>query len=106
MQNDILFLYITFPSQYLAIEMANQCLERKLIACANIVPETISIYEWKNKIEQTKETIAIFKTTKDKKEILSKFIKENHQYDCPCIAALEIEILNKDFSTWIQEYVK
>ena len=103
--NEFIFLYITFSSKHSAIELAKKCLTKKMIACANIIPEVISIYNWENNIEQNNEVIAIFKTTKNKQQELANFIKEHHDYDCPCIASLETEILNKDFGTWIKNCV-
>ncbi|MBP9792004.1 MAG: divalent-cation tolerance protein CutA [Rickettsiales bacterium] len=106
MSNNFIFLYITFSSEQTAISLAKKCLEEKIIACANIIPNTIAIYDWQNIIQQNRETIAIFKTVKEKKNIATDFIKKNHEYSCPCIALLDVEILNNDFSNWIRDSIK
>jgi periplasmic divalent cation tolerance protein len=106
MSNNFIFLYITFSSEQSAIALAKKCLEAKIIACANIIPNTFAIYHWQNTIQENNETIAIFKTTKEKKNIATEFIKKNHEYNCPCIALLDVEILNNDFSNWIKHCVK
>jgi periplasmic divalent cation tolerance protein len=103
MDNNFIFLYVTFSSKTSASELAKKCLENGLIACANIIPDITSIYKWNNKIEQNSEVIAIFKTNNKKKQKLVQFIKENHEYECPCIASFNTEILNHDFSAWINK---
>lgn len=105
MKTEFTLLYITFPSHKSALDLAHKCLKAKLIACANIIPKSISIYQWQDKAEQQQETIAIFRTIKTKQEELKELIIKNHEYDCPCIGLIDIDFLNQDFSQWIIENI-
>ncbi len=95
--------YTTVPSQTLGKKIAQKLLEHHLVACVNILPETLSIYRWKGNIEQQKEYIVIFKTTEKRWKDVEKFIKQQHPYECPCIVAIEISKGSESFFDWIQE---
>ena len=59
-----------------AQKIANALLEKRLIACANILPEIHSSYLWKGKLETAKESLLIIKTRKAlEKKILEEVKK-------------------------------
>lgn len=103
MKKKFVFVYVTFSSKDAAILLAQKCLENKLIACANIFPETISIYQWKNSSQKDNECVSIFKTLSTKTKELTNFIKNNHEYECPCIMSFDVDSLNENFSIWMQK---
>ena len=103
MTSELAFIYTTFSSKDSAVHLIKECFNQKLIACANILPNITSIYEWNNKIETQEEYIAILKTTKKNIKHLADFIKTKHDYDCPCIVSLNIEGLNTKFESWIKK---
>ena len=95
--------YITCKSTKEANTIASILLDKKLIACGNIIPKIHSIFKWKNKISSSKEFILLGKTqTKNMKNIF-KTIKDKHSYDCPCILFFNIEHGNDDFLKWIKK---
>ena len=63
MSNFILIL-VTAPNIKLARRLAKGALEQKLAACANIIPAIESHYWWKEKLENEKEVLIMFKTIK------------------------------------------
>ena len=86
-----------------AKRIAKHLLEKKLIACANIINSN-SIYEWKGKLEDTEEAIALFKTTEERWEDVKKAIKDIHSYELPCILKISAES-SKEFDRWVKESV-
>ncbi len=99
------FVYVTFPSKREAKKTARVIIDKKLAGCVNIFPIE-SIYQWKNKIIDEKEMVAIFKTTKEKLPILEKIIKSLHSYEVPCIASIKISKINKEFQKWLEGEIK
>lgn len=72
MKTEFILIYVTFRSKESALLLAKQCLKSKLIVCANLLPESTSLYLWKGKVEQQQETIAILKTIKAKQGSVEK----------------------------------
>ena len=82
--------------------MAHQLVVEKLIACANIIPQMESIYEWKGKVESSNECVLILKTSDKKSHGVVKRVEELHEYEVPCIIALPIEIGSRSFVHWVE----
>ena len=101
--DDIVFLYATFPTRDLARAIGREAVEKKLCACINIFPEHESIYSWKGEIETSNEVAAILKTSKTKLKPLSVFVEERHSYETPCLAVLKPDHLNLAFANWVRE---
>lgn len=95
------FLYVTCSDEEEAKKIARILLEKKLIACANLFPIN-SIYKWKRKISDDKETAMILKTTKEKSEEVKEEIERVHSYDIPCITEIDVRP-NEKYGEWLQE---
>ena len=80
-------------------------IKAKLGACAQIT-EVISIYEWKGKIENTREFKLEIKTTSNKFSRLRDFIIKNHKYDIPEIIAKKIIAGNNKYLNWMDKSLK
>lgn len=98
---ELFTVYVTFASEEQARSIAETLVNERLAACANIFPPHHSIYRWEGKVEQARETAALFKTTETAFESLKNRIIALHSYDCPCIVAWEIEAGPKAFLDWI-----
>ena len=94
-------LYIVFPSMETAQQAARLALEKKLIACANILSPMTSIYPWEGKMEESQEYVVLFKTLKSKVKDATEFIASTHQYKCPCIIELPIESGHEPYLAWM-----
>ena len=96
-----IIIYITHSSEENAQKIADQLLQKKLVACANIFPIK-SMYWWNGNIENENEYVSIVKTIPELWEVLQKEVKEIHPYDVPCIMKIEAEA-NKEYEKWIRE---
>lgn len=99
---NVLQLYVTFPNKKLAQKISHTLLKEKLIACANIFPAGVSIYEWQNKIETSSEVVVIFKTTKKKSKSAMERLLVLHPYECPCIVELRPIRGLKPYLQWVE----
>ncbi|MBM9590469.1 divalent-cation tolerance protein CutA [Leptospira sp. 201903075] len=99
---DYYTVYVTFSSEEEAKQIAKEVITERLAACANIINGMESIYIWKDVMEESKETVCLFKTTKDKSETLMQRIKELHSYETPCIVLWPIVSGNPDYLDWVR----
>jgi periplasmic divalent cation tolerance protein len=75
--------------------------EKKLAACANIVPRVESIYCWKGKVERAREVLVVMKTTAERLRELEREVKKAHSYDVPEFIVLPIVAGSKQYLQWI-----
>ena len=78
-------------------------LERRCIACANLVSGVESMYWWEGKIESAAEVLMIFKTTADQVDALKAAIAKLHPYDTPELIVLPITAGLEKYLAWIEK---
>lgn len=101
MANEILLVLSTFPDAATAQRVAQQLIEEKCAACANILPGIESIYRWQGKVEQTRETIVYFKVTSAGFELFQASLRRLHPYEVPEIIGLAIARGLPDYLRWV-----
>lgn len=97
----IALLYVTCKDSQEASLIATKLLNERLIACANILPGTVSYYRWEGKITTTEEVIMLAKTMKKLEEKVISRIAELHSYACPAILSLPVGTAYPPFSQWV-----
>ena len=68
------FVYVTVENFEQAELIAELAIKDKLVACANIFPESHSMFEWKGEVKLEKETVLLLKTLVNKYDLLEKLI--------------------------------
>jgi periplasmic divalent cation tolerance protein len=94
---------VTAPDLKTARALAKAALQKKLIACANLVPKIESHYWWQGKIESSAEALLILKTTKSKLAALEKLILAEHPYETPEFLVLPMNAGNQKYLDWLAE---
>lgn len=97
---------ITCASIAEARTIAQRVVERKLAACANIVPRVESIYRWKGRVARAKETLLMIKTTAARLRKLESEVKRLHSYDVPEFVAIPFMGGSREYLAWIAENTK
>lgn len=98
--------YVTLPDAATAETIARHLLEKRLIACANILAPHQAIYEWQGEIQSENELVTLFKTHKDRSAEFVQELERLHPYECPCIIEIDPKSVNKMFSQWITEQTR
>lgn len=93
----------TTASKEDSINIAKHLLEKKLIACANIIPSITSLYEWEGKFNQNEESIILMKSKEHHFEEIENEIKKVHKYEIPEILCIPIIKGNKDYLNWLDK---
>ncbi|MFC1950943.1 divalent-cation tolerance protein CutA [Chloroflexota bacterium] len=99
-------IFITTAGEQEAQSIANLLLEKRLIACANIVPKISSMFLWQGVLESEAECMLILKTKHSLLRDVVEAVKPVHSYDVPEIIALPVIGGNQDYLNWINEETK
>lgn len=97
---------VTASSEEEARRLARDLLEKKLIACANLVPIQ-SLYWWEGAIEEAAEVLMILKTTQAAlQDELIEAVQAAHSYDVPEVIGLPVVAGAADYLRWIGDNVQ
>jgi len=96
----IIAVYVTHSSEEEAKKIWNLLLEKKIIACYNLL-KINSFYWWNNSITNDNEVVSLLKTKKDNWELIKDEIKKIHPYKIPCIMKFEVDA-NEDYEEWVE----
>ncbi len=94
----MIILYVACKDNAEAKKISKHLLEKKLIACANLFPIE-SLYNWKGKLTEDKETVLILKALKNNYKKIKGEIKKLHSYDTPFIGKINVDV-NKEYKKW------
>ena len=82
--------------------IAKSLVEEKLLACANLIPNVVSIYSWEEKIEQSSEIILWGKTQDHLIDQIKQYIEEKHSYSLPAFCVYPIKTGSEAYLNWIK----
>ena len=101
METSYIVVLVTTPSREEAENVAQKLLEKRLIACANIVGPISSHFHWGGKLERAEEFLILMKSRVDLFEALSLQVKSLHSYKVPEIIALPVAAGSKNYLDWL-----
>ena len=103
MKKEVILIYLTVPDKKTGKLIIQHLLKKKLIACGNIISPVDSFFLWEGKLNSTKESVVILKTTAGRYKLTAGEIRKLHPYKCPCILSLPVKAGFKPFLDWISE---
>jgi len=107
--SDMILVYIVCTDDFEAKKIAKMLLQKKLIACANILDKIESLYFWpegSNDIEEGKESLLLVKTLKDRYDQINTEIKKIHSYKIPAIFSINIDKVDLKYFQWLKNQLK
>ena len=93
----------TIDSREKAHTLAQALLERRCIACANLIPGVESVYWWEGRIESAAEVLMVFKTSADRINELKATVTELHPYDTPELLILPVTQGLDRYLAWVEK---
>lgn len=96
-----LLVFTNLPDAHSAQVLARLLIERRLAACVNILAPCVSIYRWREEIEETSEVPLLIKTTAGTYGELEAAIRALHPYELPEIIAVSAERGLPEYLTWV-----
>uniref|UniRef100_A0A6B2LU25 Divalent-cation tolerance protein CutA n=1 Tax=Arcella intermedia TaxID=1963864 RepID=A0A6B2LU25_9EUKA len=81
-------------------------MERKLVACVNLIPGIQSMFWWEGKICNEQEILLMLKTETSLMGEVIKVVKSSHTYSVPEIISIPLGEGNPDYYKWIADSVQ
>ena len=92
---------VAFGIKKEANKAVDELLNKRLVASCQIL-ESNSIWNWKQKREQSKEYIVLMKTQFYLQNKIYNVIKNIHSYECFEFAVFKLSSCNEDYLNWIE----
>lgn len=100
---DAIVILTTLASADEAVKLVRALLDRRLIACGNILPAVRSLYRWEGKVADEQEVIVILKTKAARLAAIELAFGELHPYKVPELLALPVAAGLHRYLEWIDD---
>jgi periplasmic divalent cation tolerance protein len=100
--SSISILYVTLPSEEVALMLARSVVEAGVAACTNLLPGMRSCYRWQEKIEESSEVVLFIKVPSSLVPAAMEWIAGRHPYQCPCIMELPVGLVHPSYAAWLK----
>jgi periplasmic divalent cation tolerance protein len=101
MTETAIVVFVTTANRDEALRLAEILVEKKLAACAQVLPEIVSIYRWQDVIRRDPETLLLIKTTQSRFAELEREVRARHSYDVPEIVAVKAAEISQPYFAWL-----
>ncbi len=88
-----------------ALLLARKLVDAGLVACVNLTPGCVSVYEWKSSVEEESECLMMMKTTQSRLRELERVFHKEHPYELPEFLVLDSVESSREYLTWALEQV-
>ena len=99
-------VYITTASEDEARRIGRAMVERRLAACANVVPAIGSYYWWEGRLVEEGEALLLLKTLPEAVGAVMQAVRELHSYQVPAISVVPLSDLNPAYLAWMREEIR
>jgi periplasmic divalent cation tolerance protein len=94
------------PDSNVAERITTLLLQRKLVACVNVLPAVQSHYIWQGKLEQSTEIPLLIKARKEDFIEIEQVICSLHPYQVPEIIAIATQQVFAPYLQWVEEVTR
>jgi periplasmic divalent cation tolerance protein len=98
---DIIQIVTTIDDREAAERLGRSLVDRRLVACCQVVGPIRSIYRWKGKVEETDEWYCVMKTRATLYERVEEAIRGLHPYEVPEIVATAVSRVLPGYAGWV-----
>ena len=98
----VLIVFITTSNRREAVRIAEAAVGKHVAACANVVPSITSIFRWKGRVQRSRETLLMLKTSARRYPALEQLVHSMHSYEVPEIIAVPVEHGSRPYLAWVR----
>ena|SRR2546423_4381878 len=103
MADAVLVAFCTFPHGEVARNVTHELVQRRLVACGNILPKVESIYRWQDKVESGDEVLVIFKLKQERYPEFENVVRSLHPYEVPEVIAFPLSRGLPAYLKWVSQ---
>ena len=97
----VIVCFCTCPSLDVATSLARGIVADGLVACANVIPQVISIYRWQGEMCEEQEALLLMKTTRERYAALETALKDRHPYELLELIAVPVDMGLPQYLEWV-----
>lgn len=101
----VLVVLTTVGNEDDAARLATALVERRLVACVNVLSGVRSIYRWQGALQDDRELLLLLKTTAARLDEVTAALGALHPYEVPEIVALEAASVAPAYAAWLRDAV-
>ena len=101
--NSVVLVLVTCANEEQGASIARSLVGERLAACVNLVDGIRSIYRWRDKLEDDRETLLLVKTRTRLLARLERRVRELHSYEVPEVVALPVYGGSLPYLDWLLE---
>jgi len=105
MSSSFIQVQITYPTAEEARNAAKTLVERRLVACAQILPQIESRYVWRGQTHVDVESLLLCKTRSTLFDRLAEVVASAHSYECPQIVGVPLDFIASSYRDWLDEQI-
>lgn len=84
--------------------VARLLVAERLVACVNILPQVVSIFDW-NGVQEEEEVLVLCKTTEENlSDVFSKIATEA-SYEVPALSVVPCSAVSSPYEQWVHSYL-
>jgi periplasmic divalent cation tolerance protein len=102
----IIQIVTTVDNRDVVKKLGRDLVEKRLIACAQILGPIQSIYRWKGAVEDTSEWLLLMKSKASLYPAIEEEIRRQHPYELPEIIAINIDKGLTGYMGWVASETK
>jgi periplasmic divalent cation tolerance protein len=99
-------IWCPFADEASAVAAAQQLLDERLVACANILPPMRSLYSWRGERGEAVEVGVLFKTDASALDRATARLAEIHPYDTPAVLGWRTDTAARPTAEWLWDVVR
>lgn len=103
---EIIQIVTTADDRSIIEKIGRDLVERRLIACAQILGPIQSIYRWKGTVEDASEWLLLMKSKASLYPVIEEEIRRQHPYELPEIIAINIDKGHTGYLNWVASETK
>lgn len=99
--NSLVLVFSTVPDRATGLRIGRALVERRLVACANLVPGLTSVYRWDGEVHEDDEMLLLMKTRRTRLPELTESLTALHPFQVPELVAVPVEAGLPAYCSWV-----
>ena len=97
----IIDVWVNCGSEDEARRIAEEAIQDRLAACANLYPAITSAWHWEGAVERGREVPLLLKTRAELFDELARLVARLHSYETPAVTGVPVARASAAYEAWV-----